>query len=442
MSISIIGIIAVATGALLNTSFTAYTETTQRSIQQREGVVAMDRIRNGLRRSNFVFAPNYHDPSSSELIFSGHSNNDGDSYLGDSLFPRIDEDVSHDLTADNANGISGRDDDGDGQVDERAAASVWSSTDQFDTTGFDNSNGNKAWPADWVESIESDGATAGVVQVAVGPGMDGYSLRLGGDVVSMSGTLASRSVDVGAANGIWLSYIYSQSGPVSGTVTIAVLDSVGSWEDVATHNVGGFVQGKVQSIDLAGDLGTTSSIRFTGSGTTGSTGYIYFDDIRLRTTIDGTSGSMTSDDDEDGASDEDPIDGIDNDLDGMIDEDPPSDANNDSMPGVSGIDDDGDGAIDEGSAADDDEDGSVSEQVVKTLTYFRDDATNTLRETDSSTGLTTTIAEGVSDFQLEFDSSTRVTVTLELTDADGHVLEIVEAVCLRNVLQNAGKRVR
>jgi hypothetical protein len=76
---------------------------------------------------------------------------------------------------------------------------------------------------------------------------------------------------------------------------------------------------------------------------------------------DGTvdEGTGWDEDDEDGAENDDQLDGIDNDGDGSIDEDPASDNNGDGCPGICGVDDDGDGAIDEGNDDDDDEDGNT-----------------------------------------------------------------------------------
>ncbi len=71
-----------------------------------------------------------------------------------------------------------------------------------------------------------------------------------------------------------------------------------------------------------------------------------------------------ADDDEDGATNEDWLDGVDNDGDGRIDEDPGDDLNNDSCAGVCGVDDDDDGLIDEnftGAEDNDDEDDANAE---------------------------------------------------------------------------------
>ncbi len=87
---------------------------------------------------------------------------------------------------------------------------------------------------------------------------------------------------------------------------------------------------------------------------------------------DGTvdEGAGWAEDDEDGAENEDPLDGVDNDGDGSVDEDPASDNNGDGCPGVCGVDDDGDGSIDEGGADDDDEDGNSFDDPYDPVVYY------------------------------------------------------------------------
>jgi len=81
-------------------------------------------------------------------------------------------------------------------------------------------------------------------------------------------------------------------------------------------------------------------------------------------------GAGWAEDDEDGAENEDPLDGVDNDNDGSVDEDPASDNNGDGCPGACGVDDDGDGQIDEGSADDDDEDGNTFDDPYDPVVYY------------------------------------------------------------------------
>ena len=80
----------------------------------------------------------------------------------------------------------------------------------------------------------------------------------------------------------------------------------------------------------------------------------------------------SADDDEEGGSNEDPIDGIDNDGDGIVDEDPPTDMNGDGCPGLCGVDDDSTGAIDNGSNDNDDEHGGGFEDAYDPVVFYLD----------------------------------------------------------------------
>ena len=148
-----------------------------------------------------------------------------------------------------------------------------------------------------------------------------------------------------------------------------------------------------------------------------------------------------NDDDEDGLVDEDPLDGIDNDGDGNIDEDTGDDAN------IAGMDDDADGSIDEGDTKDDDEDGVVNEDPLNSIVYSFDSGTNTLTESLPSTGESIDLSINVSLFQVTYEApdathGPRVQIALTLTGADGEIVDFVEYVYPRNILQKTGKRVR
>ncbi len=79
---------------------------------------------------------------------------------------------------------------------------------------------------------------------------------------------------------------------------------------------------------------------------------------------------LDDDDDEDGVTNEDPLNGVDDDGDGSVDEDTDTDANGDLCPGYCGVDDDGDGQVDEGSAADDDEAGGNFEDWYDVVAFY------------------------------------------------------------------------
>ena len=153
------------------------------------------------------------------------------------------------------------------------------------------------------------------------------------------------------------------------------------------------------------------------------------------------------DDDEDGVSNEDPLDGIDNDGDGNIDEDCGWEADNDGAPGISGIDDDQDGQVDEGSIADDDEDGSFAETGNIPIIYSFNSGTGTLIQSIPYTGETADLSTHVTQFLVTYEApdathGPRIQIALTLTGDDGESIQFVEYAYPRNILQKTGKRVR
>lgn len=123
MAIAIMAIIATASTVLVSTYLQAHAQGTAKSRLYREGLMAMERMADGVRRCTFLVIPNAHTPVRDILAFSGSFNDDGDYYFGDPLFPRIDEDVGPDMNADGKNGLAGINDDGQGAADEPMGAS-------------------------------------------------------------------------------------------------------------------------------------------------------------------------------------------------------------------------------------------------------------------------------------------------------------------------------
>jgi prepilin-type N-terminal cleavage/methylation domain-containing protein len=115
---AILGIIAAAATPLVSIFFEFHKNGAARLQLYHEGIVAMERMTAGVRRSTYLLIPNAHNPTRDTLAFSGCVNEDNDFYFGDPLFPRIDEDTGAEMSRDDEPGIIGVDDDGDGLVDE------------------------------------------------------------------------------------------------------------------------------------------------------------------------------------------------------------------------------------------------------------------------------------------------------------------------------------
>lgn len=168
----------------------------------------------------------------------------------------------------------------------------------------------------------------------------------------------------------------------------------------------------------------------------GQAGIVGLDDDGDGSVDEGFSGGPN--DDENGFSNDDPVNLIDDDNDGSVDEDSNNDMNGDSEPGIAGVDDDGDGNTDEGNDADDDEDGSDNEDWLDPHAFYLTgdnlieripvpwDENNDSNQ-DGNDYIETTIATGVSYFKVallnEAHEPTRlVEITLSLTDPNGSVL--------------------
>ena len=162
---------------------------------------------------------------------------------------------------------------------------------------------------------------------------------------------------------------------------------------------------------------------------------------------------LSPEDDEDGAQNEDPIDGLDNDGDGSIDEDPPSDRNGDGCPGLCFVDDDGGGAIDNGSDDDDDEDGGTFEDPYDPVVFYlngdaliermpvpwnEDGISTPDGPVDGRDFIESMIADNVTRFRVErlalAGETQLVDVILELTAADGQTVSLSRRVRIGGAL--------
>jgi prepilin-type N-terminal cleavage/methylation domain-containing protein len=120
VTITIMGIIAMATMPMLSTILEAHSQGTAKSGLYQEGLLAVERMTSGIRRCSFVLIPNAHKITREILALSGFVNDDDDYYFNDPLFPRIDEDPKGEMTGDDLPGIGAVDDDGDSLIDESA----------------------------------------------------------------------------------------------------------------------------------------------------------------------------------------------------------------------------------------------------------------------------------------------------------------------------------
>ncbi len=143
ISIAILAIVIGAATLFTATSINTQRQGTARSKLYLEGLLAMERMADGVRRCTYFLIPNAHRPTRDILAFSGRVNEDNDFYFNDPLFPRIDEDPDYDMNLDNQPGIGGLDDNGNGLVDDGG--------DKEDDDEDLSKN------EDWLDGVDNDG---------------------------------------------------------------------------------------------------------------------------------------------------------------------------------------------------------------------------------------------------------------------------------------------
>ena len=117
-AITIFAIIAVGATGLLSSALDSSSYGEKRYSLYREGLIIMQRRTGQANRCTFLHIPNAQSTDRDMLAVSGFTNDDGDNYFNDALFPRIDEDTASDMTSNNAPGLDNIDDDNDGSIDE------------------------------------------------------------------------------------------------------------------------------------------------------------------------------------------------------------------------------------------------------------------------------------------------------------------------------------
>ena len=118
VAVTITALLTVVSASILYAALQTQAYTSDRAAVLKEGVIAMERMTNGLRRATYLHIPNGTGQQRTLLAFSGAVNDDNDHHFGDPLFPRIDEDPPRDASNDGQPGIATLDDDGDGGIDE------------------------------------------------------------------------------------------------------------------------------------------------------------------------------------------------------------------------------------------------------------------------------------------------------------------------------------
>jgi type II secretory pathway pseudopilin PulG len=160
ISLTIMSFIAVAAAALLSVSLKAQAYAVNRSGLYTDGALVMQQITGNIRNSTIVFVPNGRQSTRTILATSGTVNNDNDYYFAAPLFPRIDEDVANDNTADGHSGVKGIDDNGNGLIDDGSTSDNDEDLVNFEDPldGVDN-DGDGSIDEDVPGDMNGDGAS-------------------------------------------------------------------------------------------------------------------------------------------------------------------------------------------------------------------------------------------------------------------------------------------
>ncbi len=141
--------------------------------------------------------------------------------------------------------------------------------DEFTTIAYTGNNGAQNWTNNWQESGESDGPTAGKMQVAANAHcVAGNCFELGGGGGGPA-TEVSREVDLSGATTATLTFSYRRStGGNGGNIKIEVSgDGGGSWITLQTYSMNGEDTSQVpQSFDISAYIASNTLIRFVRAG--------------------------------------------------------------------------------------------------------------------------------------------------------------------------------
>jgi type II secretory pathway pseudopilin PulG len=160
LSITIMAFVAGVASTSISVFLKAHSYSHSQTKLYSESMIAMERMTEGVRSSTFLLIPNGNNTVRDVLAYSGGVNEDNDFYFGDTLFPRIDEDITADAGSDGQPGIDLLDDDGDSSTDEGGDAADDDEDgliDEDPLDGLDN-DGDGAIDEDGAADFYGDGA--------------------------------------------------------------------------------------------------------------------------------------------------------------------------------------------------------------------------------------------------------------------------------------------
>ena len=162
--------------------------------------------------------------------------------------------------------------------------------DEFRSVSYGGNDGSANFNGPWIERGETDGPSSGVLRVAASDrcaGGTGSCLHLGLEGGSFEPYAIDRAVDIDGAIEATLTFRWRRAsqGQVGGSVRVRVSgDGGSSWTTLATIALAGSQAPASDSFDITSWAGSSTVIRFDGTGSDAD-GLLTVDDIQIAATI-------------------------------------------------------------------------------------------------------------------------------------------------------------
>lgn len=168
--------------------------------------------------------------------------------------------------------------------------------DEFLDISYSGSDGTLDWTGPWVELGESDGPSAGIVDVVtdIRCATD-TCLRIGGVAADVNGKGVWREADLATALSATLTFGYRRAVATgTGSVTLSISSDGGvTWTVLAVYDFAGSANQLDELIDITTYAGENTRIRLVASGSSVSNS-LYFDDFEIAMELPAATTTATT----------------------------------------------------------------------------------------------------------------------------------------------------
>ena len=164
-----------------------------------------------------------------------------------------------------------------------ASALNYTVRDEFSTVSYSGSDGTFDWTGPWVELGETDGPSAGTIDVSTDSrcAVD-TCLRIGGTEADVNDKGVWREVNLATALSATLIFSYRRAlAKGTGSVTLSISSNGGAtWSTLSVYDFAGSANQTDAVFDVTPYIGKNTRIRFLASGSS-VTNSLYFDNIEI-----------------------------------------------------------------------------------------------------------------------------------------------------------------